>query len=72
MADNIYRKTQVVGTSTEGVDEAIRGAIRRTSKTVRQVEWFEVDEIRGHVADGEVAHFQVTLNVGFALEDTKD
>ena len=63
MADNIYRKTQVVGTSAESVDEAIRGAVRRASESLRQVSWFEVQEIRGH--------FQVTLNIGFALEDTK-
>ncbi|MEJ2861325.1 dodecin [Actinomycetospora flava] len=71
MADNIYRKTEVVGTSSESVDEAIRGAVRRASQSLRQVSWFEVSEIRGHVEDGEVGHFQVTLNIGFALEDTK-
>lgn len=71
MADNIYRKTEVVGTSSESVDEAIRGAVRRASDSLRQVSWFEVSEIRGHVEDGEVGHFQVTLNIGFALEDTK-
>ncbi|GAA4748237.1 hypothetical protein GCM10023199_29310 [Actinomycetospora chibensis] len=71
VADNAYSKTEIVGSSAEGVDEAIRGAIRRASSTLRQVEWFEVVEIRGHVQDGEVGHFQVTLKVGFALEDTK-
>ncbi|GLZ45563.1 hypothetical protein Acsp06_17480 [Actinomycetospora sp. NBRC 106375] len=71
MADNIYRKTEVVGTSSESVDEAIRGAVRRASESLRQVSWFEVSEIRGHVENGEVGHFQVTLNIGFALEDTK-
>ncbi|PVZ13211.1 dodecin [Actinomycetospora cinnamomea] len=71
MADNIYSKTEIVGSSAESVDEAIRGAIRRACSTLRQVEWFEVVEIRGHVQDGEVGHFQVTLKVGFALEDTK-
>lgn len=71
MADNIYRKTEVVGTSAESVDEAIRGAVRRASESLRQVSWFEVKEIRGHVENGEVGHFQVTLNIGFALEDTK-
>jgi dodecin len=71
VADNIYRKTEVVGTSDQSVDEAIRGAVRRASESLRQVSWFEVSEIRGHVQDGEVGHFQVTLKVGFALEDTK-
>jgi flavin-binding protein dodecin len=71
VADNTYSKTEIVGSSDQSVDEAIRGAIRRASSTLRQVEWFEVTEIRGHVQDGEVGHFQVTLKVGFALEDTK-
>ena len=71
MPDNIYRKTEIVGSSAESVDEAIRGAVRRAAQTLRQVSWFEVSEIRGHVQDGEVAHFQVTLKVGFGLEDTK-
>lgn len=71
MADNIYSKTEIVGSSGNSIDEAIRGALRRASATLRQVEWFEVTEIRGHVQDGEVGHFQVTLKVGFALEDTK-
>ena len=71
MADNIYRKTEIVGTSETSVDDAIQGAIRRAAETVRQIGWFEVSEIRGHVENGEVAHYQVTLKVGFALEDTK-
>ena len=71
MADNVYSKTEIVGSSAESVDEAIRGAVRRASATLRQVEWFEVVEIRGHVQDGEVGHFQVTVEIGFALEDTK-
>ena len=71
MADNTYSKTEIVGSSAESIDEAIRGAVRRASTTLRQLEWFEVTEIRGHVQDGEVGHFQVTLKVGFALEDTK-
>jgi len=71
VADNIYSKTEIVGSSEKSVDEAIRGAVRRASQTLREVSWFEVSEIRGHVQDGEVGHFQVTLKVGFALEDTK-
>ena len=67
----MYSKTEVVGSSAESIDEAIRGAVRRASATLREVSWFEVAEIRGHVQDGEVGHFQVTLKVGFALEDTK-
>jgi flavin-binding protein dodecin len=67
--DNIYRKTELVGTSSLSIDDAIQSAIARASKTLRHVEWFEVGEIRGHVADGKVAHFQVVLKVGFRLED---
>lgn len=71
MADNIYSKTEIVGTSEVSVDEAVRGAVRRASETLREIGWFEVSEIRGHVENGEVGHFQVTIKVGFALEDTK-
>ncbi|GAA4836022.1 dodecin family protein [Actinomycetospora corticicola] len=71
MADNIYSKTEIVGTSEIGVDDAIKGALKRASQTLREIGWFEVSEIRGHVENGEVQHFQVTIKVGFALEDTK-
>lgn len=67
--DHVYRKTEIVGTSTQSVDDAIKTAIARATKTLRNVEWFEVQEIRGHVADGQVAHFQVVIKVGFRLED---
>ena len=68
MSDHVYSISEIVGSSTESVDDAIRKAVRRTSATVRNVEWFTTEEIRGHVVDGEVAHFQVTLKVGFRLE----
>lgn len=71
MSDTIYRVTEIVGTAADSLEEAINGAVRRASATLRDVNWFEVDEIRGHVENGEVAHFQVTLKVGFAIEDTK-
>lgn len=71
MADNIYSKTEIVGSSEIGVDDAIRGAITRASESLREIDWFEVTEIRGHVENGEVGHVQVTLKVGFALDDTK-
>jgi flavin-binding protein dodecin len=69
MSAHVYRITEVVGSSTKGMDDAIRNAVRRASKTVRNVEWFEVVEVRGHLADGDVAHTQVTLKIGFRLED---
>jgi flavin-binding protein dodecin len=67
--DHVYRVTEIVGTSHEGTDAAIRNAISRASSTLRHVDWFEVVSTRGHVEDGGVAHFQVTLKVGFRLED---
>ena len=68
MSDNVYRVTEIVGTSTEGLDPAIRNGISRASETLRGLDWFEVTEIRGHIEDGQVAHFQVALKVGFRLE----
>ena len=68
MSDAIYRITEVVGTSPESVQQAIRNGIARVSRTVRNVEWFEATEIRGQVTDGEISAFQVSLKVGFKLE----
>jgi flavin-binding protein dodecin len=59
-----------VGTSAESVDQAIRNGVRRAAQTLRHLDWFEVTQIRGHVVDGEVEHFQVTMKIGFRLEDT--
>ncbi|SFT70852.1 hypothetical protein SAMN04487904_10689 [Actinopolyspora lacussalsi subsp. righensis] len=69
MSDNVYRVTEIVGTSDQGLADAIRKGVHRASRTLREVDWFEVSEIRGHVAEGEVAHFQVGLKVGFRLEE---
>jgi flavin-binding protein dodecin len=68
VADNVYKVTELVGSSTEGVDQAIRNAITRASATLRNLDWFEVKEMRGHIEDGQIAHIQVTLKVGFRLE----
>jgi flavin-binding protein dodecin len=68
--DHTYRVTEIVGSSPESIDQAIRNAISRAGATLRNLDWFEVTETRGHISDGEVAHFQVTLKVGFRLEDT--
>jgi hypothetical protein len=67
-ADNIYKTVEITGSSTVDSSDAIRSAVRRASATLRHVEWFEVTAVRGHVEDGEVAHFQVTIKVGFRLE----
>jgi flavin-binding protein dodecin len=69
MADHVYSLSEIVGSSTESVDDAIRGAIARASKTLRNLDWFEVTEIRGHIDNEQVCHFQVTMKVGFRLEE---
>ena len=69
MAERTYGLTEVVGTSRVGVDEAIRNGITRLSKTVEHLDWFEVTQVRGYIRDGEVDHFQVTMKVGFRLDD---
>lgn len=68
MSDAIYRVTEVVGSSPESVQQAIRNGIDRVARTVRNVEWFETTEIRGRVEDGQITAFQVGLKVGFKLE----
>ncbi len=69
MSEHVYKTIELVGSSQEGTDAAIRNAIARASKTVRNMDWFEVVETRGHIRDGGVAHFQVKLKIGFRLED---
>jgi len=69
VADHVYRVTEIVGSSPESVQQAVRNGVRRAGQTLRNVEWFEVTEIRGQVVDGDVAHFQVGMKVGFRLED---
>jgi hypothetical protein len=69
VSDHVYSVSEVVGSSPEGVDAAIRNAIARASRTLRNLDWFEVTEIRGHLQDGQVGHVQVTMKIGFRLED---
>ena len=71
MSDHIYRIAEIVGTSPNGVDDAIRNAIARANQTLRNIDWFEMTEIRGHLADGQVADWQVTVKIGFRLEDAE-
>lgn len=68
MSERSYRLIQVVGTSTDGVDAAIRNGISAVAKDTRHLDWFEVVEIRGHIADQQVAHTQVTMRVGARME----
>ncbi len=69
MSNRTYRVTEIVGTSEEGVDQAIRNGIARAAATLRHLDWFEVTQTRGHIVDGQVEHFQVTMKLGFRLED---
>ncbi|GAB2909908.1 dodecin [Streptomyces mayteni] len=69
MSEHIYRVTEIVGSSPESVDAAVRNGIARAAKTLRNLDWFEVTQIRGHVEDGVIGHYQVGLKVGFRLED---
>ena len=66
--DRTYKVTEVVGTSSESLDQAIRNGVGKAAQTLRNLNWFEVTELRGHLEDGDVAHFQVTMKVGFRLD----
>ena len=68
MDSHVYKFVELVGSSTVSTDDAIRNAVETASKTIRHLDWFQVIETRGHVADGKIAHFQVTLKVAFRLE----
>ena len=68
MSDHVYRLSEIVGSSQTSVDDAIRTAIRKAAETVRNIEWFQTDEIRGQVVDGDVAYFQVRLRIGFRVD----
>jgi len=68
MAEHVYRVSEIVGTSPDGVDAAIRTGVERAAQTLRGLDWFEVTEIRGQIDEGGIAHYQVGLKVGFRLE----
>jgi flavin-binding protein dodecin len=69
MSDHVYKTVEITGTSADGVQAAIDGAIAKASQTLRNLDWFEVVTIRGQLADGRAAHYQVTMKIGFRLED---
>jgi dodecin len=71
MDDHVYRIIEVVGTSQEGIEAAIRSAISRANATIRNLRWFEIARTSGHIEQGKVQHFQVTLKVGFTMEDAR-
>ncbi len=68
MSDHVYKKIEIVGSSTTSTDDAIRNAVAKAKETVRNLRWFEVVETRGHLENGEIAHYQVTLKIGFTLD----
>ena len=69
MSNRTYRISEIVGTSPDGIDQAIRNGVQRAGQTLRHLDWFEVSQVRGQIKDGEVEHFQVTMKIGFRLED---
>lgn len=68
MGDRVYKKVELVGTSTSGIEDAVQNAITTAAQTINHMDWFEVSEIRGHIQDGRVAHYQVVVKVGFRLD----
>jgi flavin-binding protein dodecin len=69
MSDHAYKKIEITGTSTESSDQAIRNAIAKAAKSVHALRWFEVSELRGDIENGDVAHWQATVKIGFRLDD---
>jgi flavin-binding protein dodecin len=68
MSDHVYKLLELTGSSSKSFDAAVQNAIAKASKTMRNMQWFQVTETRGHIAEGKVAHWQVTLKIGFTLE----
>jgi flavin-binding protein dodecin len=68
VSDHVYRLSEIVGSSPTSVDDAIRTAVRKAAQTVRNIEWFQTEEIRGQVVDGDVAYYQVRLKIGFRVD----
>ncbi len=69
MSDHIYKKVELTGSSPNSIEEAIENAVARANKTLKNLRWFEVVDTRGHLEDGKVAHYQVTIKIGFTLDD---
>jgi len=69
MTDHVYKQIELTGSSTQSSDDAVRVALGKASKTLRNMHWFEVTETRGHIENGEVLHWQVTVKVGLRIED---
>lgn len=72
MNDHVYKKIELTGSSENSIEEAVSNAVARAAKTVRNMRWFEVTETRGYIEDGEIAYWQVTVKIGFTIDDTAD
>ena len=72
MSDHVYKVIEIVGSSPTSIEDAIQGAINRAASTIDDIGWFEVKETRGHVEGGKLAHYQVTLKIGFTLRDSRE
>ena len=70
MSEHVYKSVELTGSSTKGSDEAVRNAIARAGKTLHNLRWFEVIQVRGHIENDEIAHWQVTVKVNFTLDET--
>jgi len=69
MSEHVYKTIEITGTSKAGCDEAVRNAVARAARTINHMDWFEVIDTRGHLDNGHIAHWQVTVKIGFRLED---
>ena len=69
MSNHVYKTVELVGSSDSGIEAAIQNAVGRAHETIRNIRWFEVKQVRGHVEDGRVAHYQVSISLGFTLDD---
>jgi flavin-binding protein dodecin len=69
MSDHVYKVVEIVGSSSSGLEDAITNAVQRAGRTLENLDWFEVAQIRGHLEEGGIAHYQVTLKIGFTLND---
>jgi flavin-binding protein dodecin len=72
MSDHVYKKIELVGSSPKSVEDAIRNAIETAGETIREMRWFEVVETRGHIENGKIGHYQVTIKVGFTIDRSKE
>jgi dodecin len=72
MSEHIYKKIEIVGSSPHGIEDAVNNAISRAGKTIRNMNWFEIVEVRGHLENNQVGHWQVTVKIGFTLDNGQD